>query len=287
MRSAASVAQLAAASVVLSGLAACGPVNVRPEPKLPKPLLQPLPATVGLVIPAETRGYLHKETRYGVDWRVELGPGHVRMLHDVFADEFEHIEEFKDLEAARSATDIRAVFEPRIDTYSFVTARETRGRYYAVTIRYRITLYTPAGEKSDSMTLTGYGNSLAKGMNSATPLLKATAAAMRDAAAKFLVQFPALPSGQKLAHNEALTAEATVAVADNQQIEAVPIDDPEPDLTAATPATNTGSGQGTASPQGAPPSPAATPSTAAPAAPADSTPAGSGGAPAAPAPTVP
>jgi hypothetical protein len=238
MRSAASVAQIAAASVLLSGLAACGPVNVRPEPKLPKPLLQPLPVTVGLVVPQETRNYVHKETRYGVDWRVVLGPGHVRMLHDVFADEFEHVEEFKDLDAARSATDLKAVFEPRIDTYSFVTARETGGRYYAVTIRYRITLYTPAGEKSDGMTLTGYGNSLAKGMKSATPLLNATMAAMRDAAAKFLVQFPTLASGQKLAHNEAVAPEATVAVADNLQIEAVPIDEPEPDPRAGSePAT--------------------------------------------------
>jgi hypothetical protein len=276
MRSAPSVAQLAAVSVVLSGLAACGPVNVRPEPKLPKPLLQPLPATVGLIIPAETRGYLHKETRYGVDWQVDLGPGHVRMLHDVFADEFEHVEEFKDLEAARSATDIRVVFEPRIDTYSFVTARETGGRYYAVTIRYRITLYTPAGEKSDSMTLTGYGNSLATGMNSATPLLKATAAAMRDAAAKFLVQFPEQPAAQKLAHNEAVTPEATVAVADNVQIEAVPIDDPEPDPTAAA-------GRASASD----PAPAV-PSTTAPAVPSDAAPAApSTTAPATPAATVP
>jgi hypothetical protein len=274
MRGAAAVAQLAAASVVLSGLAACGPVNVRPEPKLPKPLLQPLPVTVGLIIPPETRSYLHKETRYGVDWRVVLGPGHVRMLHDVFADEFEHVEEFKDLEAARSATDLKAVFEPRIDTYSFVTARETGGRYYAVTIRYRITLYTPAGDKSDGMTLTGYGNSLAKGMKSATPLLNATAAAMRDAAAKFLVQFPAMPSGQKLAHNEAVAPEAKVAVADNLQIEAVPIDEPEPDPTA------TASG---AAASGAAPAPPADPTPAAPT--------GSGSTPATPpasaAPTTP
>jgi len=268
MRSAASLAQLAAASVVLTGLAACGPVNVRPEPKLPRPLLQPLPATVGLVIPSETRGYLHKETRYGVDWRVELGPGHVRMLHDVFADEFEHVEEFKDLEAARAAMDLKAVFEPRIETYSFVTARETvGGRYYAVTIRYRITLYTPAGEKSDSMTLTGYGNSLSKGMNSAKPLLNATVGAMRDAAAKFLVQFPGLAAGQKLAHNEAVAPEATVAVADNLQIEAVPIDDPEPEPATATGTTtnNTSGGQGAAAPAAptAAPAPTAEPTPAA------------------------
>ena len=156
---------------------------------------------------------MDNETRYGIDWIVDLGPGEVRLLQEVFRDLFHHVEEFKDLEAARGRTSLKALFEARVDQYSFVTARETGGRYYAVTIRYRINLYTPEGDKVDSYTLTGYGNSLASGMSGGRPLTRATAGAMRDAAAKFLVQFPEQPAGLQLARNEPVLAEKPAASA--------------------------------------------------------------------------
>jgi hypothetical protein len=219
-----------APSLVAAVLSACGGVSIKPQAVLPKPLIVPLPADVGLIIPQETRKYVDRETRFGVDWKVELGPGEVRLMQDVFRDLFHHVEEFKDLESARTANDFRdlkALFETRVDQYSFVTARETVGRYYAVTIRYRINLYTPQGEQVDSYTLTGYGNSLASGMSGDKQLTQATIAAMRDAAAKFLVQFPDQPAGQQLAKNEAVVADKPTSV-EAAQIEAVPIDE-EPD----------------------------------------------------------
>ena len=227
------VAKSALASTALGCLAACGGVTIRPEPKLPPPLLQPLQADVGLIIPPEQRKYTHKETRWDVDWEIILGAGHQKIMEAVFKDEFAHVEEFKDLDAARAASGLKALFEPRIDQYSFVTSRETGGRYYAVTIRYRINLYTPRGDKVDSLTLTGYGNALASGLKSETPLLRATVAAMRDAAAKFLVQFPDQAAGQRLAKNEAIELEAAVIENDNVEIGVVPIDDPIPEVALA------------------------------------------------------
>jgi hypothetical protein len=107
-----------------------------------------------------------------------------------------------------------------------VTARETGGRYYAVTIRYRINLYTPASEQVDTLTLTGYGSSLAMGMSGGKPLTQATVGAMRDAAAKFLVQFPDQPARQQLARNEAVVVDKASISAAAAVIEAVPIDEP-------------------------------------------------------------
>jgi hypothetical protein len=211
-------------------LSACGDVSIKPEAILPKPLIVQIPADVGLIIPADTRKYIDKETRYGVDWKVDLGPGEVRLMEDVFKDLFSHVQEFKDLQAARAAKDLKAVFETRVDQYSFVTARETKGRYYAVTIRYRINLYTPQGEKVDSYTLTGYGNSLAVGMSGGKPLTQATVSAMRDAAAKFLVQFPEQPAGQQLARNETVVVDKPSISTEAAQIEAVPIDEPLDEL---------------------------------------------------------
>src|ERR1700761_8517865 len=223
-----------AALALVATLSACSGVTIKPQASLPKPLIVQLPVTVGLIIPPDTRKFTDKETRFGTDWKIDLGPGEVRLMQDTFKDLFQQVEEFKDLDAARASKDkdnLKAVFEARMDQYSFVTSRETGGRYYAVTIRYRINLYTPQGERSDSFTLTGYGNALASGMRSSTPLVRATNAAMRDAAAKFLVQFPDLAAGQKLAHHEVITAETIVAQADSAAIEAVPIDDDAPEVS--------------------------------------------------------
>jgi hypothetical protein len=225
-----------APGLLLATLAACGNVSIKPEAALPKPLIVPIDATVGLVIPAETRRFIDKETRFGVDWKIDLGPGQIRLMRAAFNDMFRHVEEFKDLSAARAGKGLQAVFETRMDQYSFVTARETGGRYYAVTIRYRINLYTPRGEKADSYTLTGYGNSTATGMSGGTPLVQATVGAMRDAAAKFLVQFPDQQAGQQLAKNEPIAADKPTATAAADEIEAVPIDEPAPDVADPRPA---------------------------------------------------
>jgi hypothetical protein len=233
------------AALALGALAACGGITLQPDAALPKPLMQPLPTHVGLIVGNELRNYQHKETRWATEWKVTLGAGHVHLMHDMFSDSFAHVEEFKDLASARAASGLKALFEPLIDQYSFVTDRDTGGRYFAVTIRYRINLYTPQGEKLDTLTLTGYGSALAAGMSNGKPLEHATLAAMRDAAAKFLVQFPQQPAGAQLAKDEALAPAPEVTTADNAQIEAVPIEEnpdqdapqaPRPAPPAASPA---------------------------------------------------
>ena len=104
-----------------------------------------------------------------------------------------------------------------------------------MTIRYRINLYTPTGEKADSLTLTGYGNALAKGMSSGKPLVVASLAAMRDAAAKFLVQFPDQPAGLKLAKNEPIVVEHVNATVDAGGIDTVPIEESTADVAPPVP----------------------------------------------------
>lgn len=228
--------RFAAPAIGLAVLTACGGVQIRPEPELPKALIEPIPAKVGVVIPEDMKKFNHKETRWGVDWQIELGEGHDRLVQDLFKSAFTGIERGDSLDKVKQTPGLKAIFEPRIEQYSFATARETGGRYYAVTIRYRVDLFTPAGEKADSYTLTGYGNALAKGVSSGRPLERASVAAMRDAAAKFLVQFPDQPAGKRLALNQSVEIEKVQsAAAGVNEIEAVPID--EPAVTEAAVAT--------------------------------------------------
>lgn len=223
------VALVAAVALLL---AACGGVQIKPDPVIPRALIEPLPTDVGIIVASDMRNFKQEETRWGSDWHIDLGQGHLHLVQKMFKAAFRNVKEFSDLETARAASGLKALFEPRIEQYSFATARETGGRYYAVTVRYRINMYTPAGEMADSFTLTGYGNSLAKGMSSGKPLELASIGAMRDAAAKFLVQFPSQPAGLRLARDEAILVEQKTALAassDAAGIEAVPIDEDDSD----------------------------------------------------------
>lgn len=219
--------QLAAILLGFASLTGCGGVQITPDPEIPKALVETLPAKVGLVVTAEQRNYAHSETRSGVSWSVALGAGQLELARSILGATFREVNEFADLDAARAAPGLLAIFEPRVEQYSFATAQETGGEYVAVTIRYRINLHAPNGERYDSLTLTGYGTALADSMSSSEPMANATEAAMRDAASRFLTQFPGTEAGKALAGGKRLEVSAEDAMralaASGLRIEAVPI----------------------------------------------------------------
>jgi hypothetical protein len=205
-------ARVLASATALALFAACGGVAIKPQTSLPKPLIPALPARVGLVNPADMRNFTHKETRWGVEWTIALGPGNARLWSEAFRAEFRDVEALSDTAAIATSKGLGAAFEPRIEQYSFATSRETGGDYCAVTIRYRLNVYAPDGKLADSLTLTGYGNSAASGMSAGPPLEQATRAAMSDAAAKFLVQFSDLALAKTLEKGEPLVADVAKTV---------------------------------------------------------------------------
>lgn len=210
------------ASLLLAG---CGAVQIAPEPSLPRALVDPVQVEVGLLLTPEQRNFSHTETRAGVEWQVALGAGHQLLAREVFGGLFGGLKEFNSLEDARAAQGLAVIMEPLIEQYSFATARETGGEYVAVTIRYRINVFNPAGELHDELSLTGYGTSFADGLGSGPPIEQATRSAMRDAAARFLTQFRGLPLAEDLIAQRPLlalnSAESQAAAA--ARIEAVPI----------------------------------------------------------------
>jgi hypothetical protein len=220
-----------ATCVVMYG---CASVAVRPEGDLPPPLVVPTPAKVGVVVTPETGNYVHKEQRASVDYEAQLGPSHKQLVEEIFKAEFTDARMFESVDAARLEPGLMAIFEPRIEQFSFASAKETGGVYCAVTIRYQIAIFAPNGEPVDTLTLTGYGSGPAPKIgNGEEELGIAAYAAMRDAAAKFLTQFPGLDVAKPLLASQALqpkvqpiagTPEAS-AIEAEMSIETVPIND--------------------------------------------------------------
>ena len=216
------------------GLTGCAAVAVYPEGDLPKPLIVPAPAKVAVVVTNESANYTHKESRASVDYEAQLGPAHRKIVEEIFRAEFREAKVFEDLDAARKEPGIHAIFEPRIEQFSFANAKETGGAYCAVTIRYQIHIFAPDGQQVDTLTLTGYGSGPAPKIgNGEEELAIAAYAAMRDAAAKFLTQFPLLDVAKPLLASQALTPKAPIApgsaealaAAEDIAIEALPINE--------------------------------------------------------------
>jgi len=229
----------AASLLVLGG---CAKVAVRPEGDLPKPLVVATPAKVGVVVTPEAGSYTHKESRASVDYEADLGPSHKHLVEEIFKAEFTEARMFESVDAARLEPGLLAIFEPRIEQFSFANAKETGGVYCAVTIRYNIAIYAPDGSLVDNLTLTGYGSGPAPKIgNGEEELGIAAYAAMRDAAAKFLTQFPTLDIAKPLLASHAIEPRAPAVtgateVASNgpeMTIETVPIND-QPVVATAT-----------------------------------------------------
>ena len=61
----------------------CGPVSVATDSSVPVALVDPMPITVGIYYSEDFSKASHNEERWGTDWKVDLGPYHVRMLAEV------------------------------------------------------------------------------------------------------------------------------------------------------------------------------------------------------------
>ena len=182
--------------------AACGPVKVLPQPSFPTPLVEKMPLRAGVFFSEEFRVYHHQEKRDETEWDVELGASQVPRIQRLLTAMFTDLVEVRDLSKLPLEPSPDLILEPRFEEYSFVTPRDSAGEYYAVTIKYRVNVMNGLGQLLDSFVLTGYGNTKAGGMSNEVPLALATQAAVRDAGAKFVVEFPQQAVVQKLLRGE-------------------------------------------------------------------------------------
>jgi hypothetical protein len=176
-----------ALSVVLAG---CGPVRLVAKANIPEPLVAKIPVTVALFMPEEFKSYVHEEERWGTDWHIDLGQAQTDAVQRLFNAMFERVVIVDSLNAATQLGEtVVAILEPAVEEYAFVTPRDAGSPFYAVSVKYRVNVYSPDGKLADSWGFTGYGNSPAGGLSNTEPLQNATASAMRDAGAKLAVEF--------------------------------------------------------------------------------------------------
>ena len=177
-------------ALALVALAGCGPVRLIANTNIPAPLVVKMPIAIALFIPKEFSTYVHNEERWSTDWHVELGKAQSDGIMRLMNAMFERVVAVDSVGAGQAHGDsIRAILEPSIEEFAFVTPRDAGSPFFAVSIKYRVNIYLPDGKLADSWGFTGYGTAPAAGLSSAPPLQTATALAMRDAGAKLAVEF--------------------------------------------------------------------------------------------------
>jgi len=178
-----------AAAVLLAG---CAPTQFEVRSVIPPPLVTRIPVVVGLHLPPGFRTAVHREEREGAEYVMEIGRAQTEGFERLMAAMFTRAVPVASVDAG-AATDpeIRGVLEPVLEDFSFVTPRETGRSMYAVSLKYRINAYTPAGQPVDSWTFTGYGTQPGSAMpgQGKALLQQAAANAMRDAGAKLAAEF--------------------------------------------------------------------------------------------------
>lgn len=177
----------AALTVVLAG---CGPVTLVASARIPQPLVMKIPVAVALFMPQEFVQYVHKEERWGTDWNIEIGKAQADAMSQLLNAMFQNVIAVESLNAGSAlGSSVAAILEPSVEEYAFVTPRDAGSPFFAVSIKYRVNVYSPDGKLADSWGFTGYGTSPAGGLSNTEPLQNATALAMRDAGAKLAVEF--------------------------------------------------------------------------------------------------
>jgi hypothetical protein len=176
----------------LLALGGCGTRQFEAQTSIPAPLVVRIPAVVGVYVPAAFQDAVHKEEREGTDYEIMIGKAQSAAFQRLMGAMFTRVVPVTSIDAgAVTDPEIRGVLEPVLEDFAFITPSDAGTGLYAVSLKYRINAYSPAGQLVESWTFTGYGVQASSAMptTGTESLRQATALAMRDAGAKLAAEF--------------------------------------------------------------------------------------------------
>ena len=172
--------------MLASLLAGCSSSLTLDPPTIPAPLIDKIPASVGLRIPAEFESFVHEEEVLGrKKWKIDLGRSNAVLFTQLFAYMFEEVTVL-DADDDASLLELDALIEPSIDAFEFSVPSQTKTQAFAVWIRYRLKVYNNEGTVVANWPVSAYGKSQSGGGTEA--LRRAAVLAMRDAAALMIMK---------------------------------------------------------------------------------------------------
>ena len=198
--------------LLLTLLSGCGSKQVVVEGNFPKPLIDPLPVTLGVAYPpafAEHEFYDEAKGRKESDWLVKTGAAQVEFWNIMLGGMFDEVVVLNSDEQLHKWEDkLDAVLVPVVDDLQYTIPLYTNVKVYEVWMRYRFRLvkasdihdhedgslsYHPS-EHIAEWTLTAYGKTPTAFLKSDEDAVnQAAVVALRDAGANFATSFGRVP----------------------------------------------------------------------------------------------
>ena len=191
-------------------LAGCGGSEVIVESTFPRPLVEPLPVSMGVVIPDELYNFIYTEDIPDQSlWTIALGDANVAMLGPLFEGMFQQTKDIDSLAVAAGDTTLDGVIEPKLEKFEFDVPQGERDKFVEVWLQYEITVYEPDGATVIEWPVSGYGKSeLARDAEDAVQ--RAAVVAMREAGATIATKFSEQPQIKEWLGGIANVAPSTV-----------------------------------------------------------------------------
>lgn len=193
-------------------LAGCGSNVVMEAPTIPTPLINKIPASVGLRMPAEFHNFVHEEEIIGREqWSIDLNNSNAALFEQLFGFMFENVVIINPDEDAQNFT-IDALIEPSIDAFEFSVPNQSKTEAFAVWIRYRIKVFDEEGDQVANWPVSAYGKSQTASVSGTQALQRAAILAMRDAAALMIMKLDDATGITKIVQARAAMSETPLPV---------------------------------------------------------------------------
>jgi hypothetical protein len=176
-----------------AALCGCGSTQVIVEADFPAPLVEPLPLSMGVMIPDELYNFIYTEDIPEQSlWTIALGDANVAMLEPLFKGMFQQITDVEGVPVAAGVVGLDGIIEPKLEKFEFDVPIGERDEFVEVWMQYQITVYEPDGSTVLQWPVSGYGKSeLIRDQEDAVQ--RAAIVAMREAGATISTKFSEQP----------------------------------------------------------------------------------------------
>jgi hypothetical protein len=178
-------------SIAVSALLAGCSSSVFVESNFPKPLIEPLPVRMGIILGEELYNFVYVEDIPDQStWTITLGDANVAMLEPLFETMFAETRPVTDMPVV--GTDLDGVLRPILEKFEFDVPIGERDEFVEVWMQYKLTLYEPDGELVAEWPVSGYGKSELE-RNREDAVQRAAIVAMREVGATISTKFAVQP----------------------------------------------------------------------------------------------
>ncbi len=169
--------------------------SVNVEGTIPTPLVQKIPANIGVHYSNEFKTFQYKEVmRDTGTWKINLGSQNLGFFQKLLTTMFNSIEEVPEPPFKLGEMQhLDGVIVPRIVKYGFLTPSISGLNFYSASIQYQILLYNRGGEVIGDWNIVGYGKSEAGIFGADDALGEASMLAIRDGGARIAIELSTQP----------------------------------------------------------------------------------------------